>query len=75
MTDRRLILALGRLERAIVDEYEAAVSAKLGSMEYDRLVEIAGSPSLVKGYGPVKERNIARWREHLADLLGPGEAP
>jgi hypothetical protein len=44
-------------------------------MDYNRLVELAGSPALVKGYGPVKEGNIARWREYLAELVGPGEAP
>ena len=64
-----------RLERAIADEYEVVVGVNLGSVDYGRLVELAGSPSLVKGYGPVKERNIARWREYVAELVGPGEAP
>ena len=58
-----------RLERAIADEYEAMIGGAIGAIDYDRLVELAASPSLVKGYGPVKERNIARWRERTAELV------
>ena len=59
-----------RLERAIAGDYEAMIGAALGTMDYDRLVELAASPAMVKGYGPVKERTIARWRERTAELLG-----
>ena len=59
-----------RLERAIADDYEKMIGASLGAMDYDRLVELAASPALVKGYGPVKLRNIARWRERTAELIG-----
>lgn len=58
-----------RLERAIADEYEAKIGEGLGGLDYDRLVELAASPAMVKGYGPVKERNIARWRERTAELV------
>jgi indolepyruvate ferredoxin oxidoreductase len=59
-----------RLERAVADDYEAMIGEALGTAEYDRLVELAASPAMVKGYGPVKERNIARWRERTAELIG-----
>jgi indolepyruvate ferredoxin oxidoreductase len=58
-----------RLERAIADDYEAQVGEALSSMDYDRLVELAASPAMVKGYGPVKERNITSWRARTAELM------
>jgi len=57
-----------RLERAVAVEYESAVRAALDAGDYLRALAIASSAQMVRGYGPVKRRNIAAWREHLATL-------
>jgi indolepyruvate ferredoxin oxidoreductase len=57
-----------RLERAVAQDYERMVCKALGELPYDRMVELAASAGQVKGYGPVKERNVAAWRARVADL-------
>jgi indolepyruvate ferredoxin oxidoreductase len=56
-----------RMERALIDEYERLVQEMAGE-PYDQQVRIADSGHTIKGYGPIKERNVERWRAELAAL-------
>ncbi len=54
-----------RLERKVIDEYERLVTDNLrsgGTPSYDELVALAKSPMSIKGYGPIKEAAVERWR-------------
>lgn len=57
------------LERAVIGEYEAAVRMSLIELPYQDTVRVAASAAQIKGYGPVKARNIAAWREEIAAVL------
>lgn len=63
-----------RLERALAAEYEEMLGAAIGTMDYNKAVELAASTAIVKGYGAVKEVNAGSWREHVAELI-VGRAP
>jgi indolepyruvate ferredoxin oxidoreductase len=59
------------MERALIDDYEqllAQVLAPETAVPYDGQVAIAASVMEVKGYGPVKEAAVARWRERVGAL-------
>lgn len=61
-----------RTERAVIDEYEQLVTESLersAALPYEVLVRMAESAMSIKGYGPIKERAVARWREHVAETL------
>jgi indolepyruvate ferredoxin oxidoreductase len=66
-----------RMERALVDDYEQLVAEVLAPdtpVPYDVAVAIVASVMEVKGYGPVKEAAVARWRDRVAalrDSAGP----
>jgi indolepyruvate ferredoxin oxidoreductase len=60
-----------RTERALLEEYPrlvAELADRSGSMAYDQRVRMAASPMGIKGYGPVKEAAVARWRLEVAAL-------
>jgi indolepyruvate ferredoxin oxidoreductase len=60
-----------RTERAIIDEYERVVTQALRSrpaLRYASVVELAESAQSVKGYGPIKEAAVDRWRQRVAEL-------
>lgn len=60
-----------RMERAVIDEYEALIADVLApdaDVPYERQVVIAESALAVKGYGPIKEASVGAWRERMADL-------
>lgn len=61
-----------RMERALAGEYREMVESCLGSLSgagYDRAVEVAELPDLVRGYEAIKEANVERWRARAAELL------
>jgi indolepyruvate ferredoxin oxidoreductase len=63
-----------RLERAVVDEYEALIDANLRrsrEVPYDDLVDLAASAMSVKGYAGIKETSVAAWRERVAAWQRP----
>ncbi|MGA0572143.1 indolepyruvate ferredoxin oxidoreductase family protein [Variovorax sp. VNK109] len=71
-----------RTERALIGEYEAAVEEVLRSLDAENhalAVEIARLPEQIKGYGHVKERNLAaarqRWQDLMARWRSPDSAP
>jgi indolepyruvate ferredoxin oxidoreductase len=58
-----------RTERALLAEYPSLVTTALGDgTSYDDLVALASSAMAIKGYGPIKEASVARWRDHVAAL-------
>jgi indolepyruvate ferredoxin oxidoreductase len=60
-----------RLERELIAEFTALVtttSAGLDRDNYDRAVEVAATPDLIRGFDHIKERNVALYRSRLADL-------
>jgi indolepyruvate ferredoxin oxidoreductase len=60
-----------RMERALIGEYERFMEERLQSpdaLPYEDLVRSAESAMSIKGYGPIKERAAARWREQVDDL-------
>jgi indolepyruvate ferredoxin oxidoreductase len=59
-----------RAERALIGEYERLMLGTAG-LPYDTQVRIAASVQSVKGYGPVKEKALAAWRDGVAELMGP----
>ncbi|RNL62484.1 indolepyruvate ferredoxin oxidoreductase family protein [Nocardioides marmoriginsengisoli] len=60
-----------RAERALVTEYDALIAELAGAITAENhalAVEIAELPDLVRGYEEIKERNIERYHERLAEL-------
>ena len=60
-----------RMERALVAEFEAEVSTLAEGLTADthaRAVELAELPQMVRGFGPVKEANVAAYRAKRAEL-------
>ncbi len=58
-----------RLERAVVDEYERLlldVTRPGAGVTYETQVALARSAQEIKGYGPIKEAAVARWRADVA---------
>ncbi|MDM0019895.1 indolepyruvate ferredoxin oxidoreductase family protein [Variovorax saccharolyticus] len=70
-----------RAERALIGEYRASleeVVAGLSAANHATALEIAALPEQIRGYGHVKERNLAaarvRWAELMAKWRNPGAA-
>ena len=60
-----------KVERALLAEYVGIVSrlaAELDATNYDRAVEIASLPDLVRGYEDIKLANVAVYHTRLRDL-------
>ncbi len=61
-----------RTERELIEEYTAAIDDLLGQLSaetYQRAVEIARLPDLVRGYENIKLANVAQYRARVTDLL------
>ncbi|MBA2402774.1 MAG: indolepyruvate ferredoxin oxidoreductase family protein, partial [Bradyrhizobium sp.] len=62
-----------RMERALPGEYSAMIFRHLDTakpQDWPRLVALAKSADLVRGYGHIKEANVARYRGEWARLEG-----
>jgi indolepyruvate ferredoxin oxidoreductase len=62
-----------RMERALPGEYSAMIFRHLDTakpQDWPRLVALAKSADLVRGYGHIKEANVARYRQECARLAG-----
>jgi indolepyruvate ferredoxin oxidoreductase len=59
-----------RVERALIGEYRALVERALPQLgtEYERVVEVCGLPSVIRGYEDVKLRNVEAFRARAAEL-------
>jgi indolepyruvate ferredoxin oxidoreductase len=67
-----------RLERALIEEYTDSVRGILASLHADNLetaTAIAALPDMIRGYEDVKLRNVAQYREQLAELLSAFAQP
>jgi len=66
-----------RTERALIDEYEAAIDELLRTLtpaNLDLAAEIARIPEEIRGYGHVKERHLATARPKWAALMAEWRA-
>jgi indolepyruvate ferredoxin oxidoreductase len=66
-----------RTERALIGEYEALVDeilTRLATDNHDVAIQLASLPEEIRGYGHIKERNLAavrpKWNSLLARLRG-----
>ncbi len=60
-----------RMERTLIGEYEQLIEECLHTVRtlpYEDLVQCAESAISIKGYGPIKERAVAAWRERVGEL-------
>ncbi len=60
-----------RVERELIDEYTATIDDLVGQLStetYQRAVEIARLPDLVRGYENIKLANVALYRARLQEL-------
>jgi indolepyruvate ferredoxin oxidoreductase len=60
-----------RVERALIGEYRALVEKTLVGLSketYDRAVQVADLPDIIRGYEEVKLRNVAKFREQARTL-------
>ena len=65
-------------ERALIDDYRSTIEEllpDLNASNYGLAKEIAELPSLIRGYGHVKERNLVATRAKSQDLLGQWRMP
>ncbi|MFV0260027.1 MAG: indolepyruvate ferredoxin oxidoreductase family protein [Acidimicrobiales bacterium] len=61
-----------RMERELITEYQATIDRLLGALSagnYDRAVEVAELPDMVRGYEGVKEANVTAYRRRVAELM------
>ena len=61
-----------KLERAVIEEYESLVRDIVldATTDPDRRLRAAASVLEIRGYGPIKEAAVARWRAEVAELRG-----
>lgn len=61
-----------KMERRLIEEYEATIKELLSSLNDDNhalALEIASLPEEIRGYGYIKEENVEKTREKLQNLL------
>ncbi len=67
-----------RMERRLIAEYEATLQRLAAALTPDNhalAVEIARLPEQIRGFGHIKERNLAKAKEREASLLAAFAAP
>jgi len=58
-----------RMERALPGEYSAMIFRLLdGKIDLPRVIALARTPEIVRGYGHIKEANVAKYRGECARL-------
>jgi indolepyruvate ferredoxin oxidoreductase len=71
-------MAERKMERALIDEYRNTILSLLDRLDARNLalaVEIAGLPEKIRGFGHVKEKAVAQFREEREVLFGKFTAP
>jgi indolepyruvate ferredoxin oxidoreductase len=61
-----------RVERALIGEYRGLIEQALGSLEqatYERAVQLAELPDMIRGYEQIKLRGVERFRAAARELL------
>jgi indolepyruvate ferredoxin oxidoreductase len=67
-----------RMERQLIADYERTIDELLATLDPSRhtvAVQIARVPEQIRGYGHVKDRNVAAAKRREADLLAQFRAP
>jgi indolepyruvate ferredoxin oxidoreductase len=67
-----------KTERRLIDEYQATMASVLAGLDATNhavAVQIAGLPDQIRGYGHVKEKNLAKVKEREANLLTAFRSP
>ncbi|HAX05083.1 MAG TPA: 2-oxoacid ferredoxin oxidoreductase, partial [Acidimicrobiaceae bacterium] len=62
-----------KMERGLVDEYQEIIDHALADLRpetYDRAVQLAELPDMIRGYETVKEANVERFRQLAKEILG-----
>ena len=62
-----------KMERGLVDEYQQIVDQALADLRpetYDKAVQLAELPDMIRGYETVKEANVEKFRQLAKDILG-----
>ena len=62
-----------KMERGLVDEYQEIIDHALADLRpetYDRAVQLAELPDMIRGYETVKEANVERFRQVAKEILG-----
>jgi indolepyruvate ferredoxin oxidoreductase len=61
-----------KLERRLIGDYRdwiEGLAVRLDDVNYDIAVAIASLPEDIRGYGPIKERNVAKVMQRKAELM------
>lgn len=61
-----------KMERRLIVDYERRIGmilARLDKANHGLAVDIAESPAVVRGFGHVKQRNVALYQKHVDELL------
>ena len=67
-----------RRERALIAEYETLVQEVLSGLTENNIalaVELLSVPAMIRGFGPVKERNMVKAKQTEAQLLAAFRNP
>jgi indolepyruvate ferredoxin oxidoreductase len=62
-----------KMERALIGEYRELIREvieRVTASSMHSAVDLAASPELIAGYGPVKDEGVAKFRARVAELLG-----
>jgi indolepyruvate ferredoxin oxidoreductase len=65
-----------KMERALIDEYSvlaANIASKLDRACLDMGVSVVAAASEIRGFGPVKQAAVARYRNRVVELMGQFE--
>ncbi len=61
-----------RTERTLIDEYRSMIENALKQLEaatYERVIELASLPDVIRGYEEIKRANIAHYRAKVQEYL------
>ena len=58
-----------RMERALAAQYETDITQALATDDLDRMVALAELPSMIRGFGPVKERAMQQAAQARQEIL------
>ena len=61
-----------KMERGLIDEYQEMIDQALADLRpetYDRAVQLAELPDMIRGYEGVKEANVERFRQAANEIL------
>jgi indolepyruvate ferredoxin oxidoreductase len=61
-----------KMERGLINEYQEMIDQALTDLRpetYDRAVQLAELPDMIRGYEGVKEANVERFRQAANEIL------